>query len=132
MYHFFYDWYESSFVYTDIVEVSLMTALYFAFMQVSIERLLCVLLGSNYTRYMSTNVVKRTNIGCWMVACIPGLLMWVLGDDFVRMKSWYYIVCDLFIALLIAISYVVLIIVFKSKKARLNSLTSKLIRLVNQ
>ena len=105
VYHCFTPWYDSYFVYLDIVEVCLMTALYFAFMQISAERLLCISLSTRYKQYVTVQFVKVGVCLSWMMSVIPGVVFWLRDYQCEKVKARYYVSLDIIITLIIVVTY---------------------------
>ena len=98
-------WYDHYFMYLDIAEVCFMTALYSAFMFICVERLLCIGLSTSYKQLITTKLVKTGVALSWLVACIPGVLMWMLRYRAEHHKAYYYVSLDAVVTLLIVATY---------------------------
>ena len=84
-----------------------MTIIYCSFALVNIDRLLCVLLQSNYESKINIKTIRRLVAGIWCTAFLPGLLLWMISKSEYHVKGYYYIFWDIIVISVIFLTYCV-------------------------
>ena len=88
-----------------MVEMSIMTILYEAFLLISADRLACALLKINYNRYVTELIIKRMVVITWIIGIISGPIMMPLATSNEYTKTYYFIAFDILVLVLCCITY---------------------------
>ena len=108
-YYVYKDWYNVNEHVLDAIEVVIMTVIFFSFIIISIERLVCITLNMKYKIYVTDTIVSRIVLLTWAVGIVSGFVLWI-GEDISDRKLYFYLVLDI---LVISFTLVTYSIIFK-------------------
>ena len=103
--YYIYDtWYKKNQQLLDVIEVIIMTVIFFSFMMIDIERFFCITLNMKYKIYVTESLVKWVVFAMWMVGVTCGFVLWV-GKDIISRKLYFYLVLGILVIVLTFITY---------------------------
>ena len=111
-------WYKSGIHYFVVMEVNVMTTIYVSFVAVTLDRLLCVVLGMKYSVYVTKKCVKIGILFTWICTTFPGFIVWAIFPHPEISKRYYYLGWDVLVLLLIIPTYAIAFKIIRKGKRR--------------
>ena len=109
----------------DAVEVVIMTVIFFGFMLISVERLVCITLNMKYKVFVNESLVKWVIFVKWMLGVLLGFVLWI-GKDISNRKIYFYLVLDILVIVLTIVTYSCILRVYHTSRQSLAQESSNL------
>ena len=111
-------WYNTAIHYFVVMEVNVMTTIYVSFVAVTLDRLLCVVLGMKYSSYVTKKCVKIGIAFTWICTTFPGFIIWAIYPHPEISKKYYYLGWDIIVLLLIIPTYAIVFNILRNNRHR--------------
>ena len=95
--------------YLFVTEINFMTIVYFSFISVNMDRLLCIILKEKYTKYIKTSTAQKAICCMWIGSALPGFFLLLIFGCKSKANAYYYIVWDTIVVVVIVVTYILVI-----------------------